>query len=612
MQTPDIILGILSKNSQDDKYVFKDLYRYLYNKDFYIKAYAKINSNPGNMTPGTDNETIDGFSTEKVDALIKEIKDLSYQPKPARRTYIDKKNGGKRPLGIPSFKDKLVQEVVRAILEAIYDSNFDENSHAFRPNLSCKTLLNKVKLECTGIKWWVEGDIKGFFDNIDHHTLINILRRKIKDERFINLIWKFIKAGYCEDWKFHNTYSGTPQGGIISPILSNIYLDQLDKFMKDKMENFEKGKSRKRNSKHRQLEYQISKRKKVLKGSEVSTETKQTLIKEIKELEKVMKLMPSKDVMDTSFKRLKYYRYADDFIVGIIGSKEDAVKIKEEIKVFLNQELKLELSEEKTLITHWKDKFKFLGYEIYISQRRTPKKSESGKWTEATRGKCQLSLPFEAMREFLLNKDALVIEQDGKWRSERRKRLLTLSPLEIITTYNAEIRGLYNYYNLANNVYKLSGLHNIMLYSFLKTLANKHKCKSVSKLLSEYKTKYKNEGKIGVWHETKKGKKFRAFVPDKFNRLQDIRNDENDHPESIDELPTIQQYRGTTDLEKRLSASKCEWCSVTQGPMEVHHIRKMKELKGKAKWEIEMLGRKRKTMVLCRSCHKKLHRGELH
>ncbi|RKJ19777.1 group II intron reverse transcriptase/maturase, partial [Butyricicoccus sp. 1XD8-22] len=222
-----------SLEEKDAKYEFHRLYRNLYNVEFYLIAYNNIYAKEGNMTKGNDDLTIDGMSIERINNIIERIKDLSYTPNPARRVYIPKKNGKKRPLGIPSIDDKLVQEVLRMILESIYDKNFSDKSHGFRPNRSCHTALEQFQKLATGAKWWIEGDIEGFFDNIDHQTLIGILRRRIKDERFIQLIQKFLKAGYMEEWTFHKTISGTPQGGIISPILANIYLNELDEFVEE-------------------------------------------------------------------------------------------------------------------------------------------------------------------------------------------------------------------------------------------------------------------------------------------------------------------------------------------------------------------------------------------
>ena len=195
------------------------------------------------MTPGVDGNSLDGMSSVRIQRIIESLKDHSYMPNPARRTYINKKNSTKkRPLGIPSADDKLVQEVVRLLLESIYEPAFSLNSHGFRPKRSCHTALLQIQRTFKGVKWFVEGDIKACFDSFDHHILVNLLRKRIKDEAFINLIWKFLKAGYMEQWEYHKTYSGTPQGSGMSPILANIYMSELDAFIDKYKQGFDRGK----------------------------------------------------------------------------------------------------------------------------------------------------------------------------------------------------------------------------------------------------------------------------------------------------------------------------------------------------------------------------------
>jgi len=201
-----------SKNNKDE--VFTRLYRYMLRPDLYYLAYKELYSNNGAATKGVNSDTADGFSEKKIQAIIQSLADETYTPKPVRRTYIKKSNGKLRPLGIPTFTDKLVQQVLRMILEAVYEPIFLNCSHGFRPKRGCHTALKSVKLEFTGIRWFVEGDIKGCFDNIDHQVLVGIINNKIKDARLIKLIWKMLKAGYCEDWKYFGTHSGTPQGGL--------------------------------------------------------------------------------------------------------------------------------------------------------------------------------------------------------------------------------------------------------------------------------------------------------------------------------------------------------------------------------------------------------------
>ena len=228
MRSPEYVLNSLTEHSENLNYKFERLYRIFFNEEMYYVAYQRIYAKPGNMTAGADGKTIDQMSLNRIEQLITSLKDESYQPQPSKRVYIPKKNGKMRPLGIPSIDDKLVQEAMRMILEAIYDNSFEDTSHGFRPGKSCHTALRQIQNRFTRCKWFVEGDIKGFFDNIDHNVMIEILRKRIKDEKFLRLIRKFLNAGYMEDNAFHNTYSGAVQGGIISPILANIYLDQFD------------------------------------------------------------------------------------------------------------------------------------------------------------------------------------------------------------------------------------------------------------------------------------------------------------------------------------------------------------------------------------------------
>jgi group II intron reverse transcriptase/maturase len=315
MQMAKVILGILETTSREKKgFKFDRIYRNFFNPDFYLTAYGNIHAKEGNMTEGTDGTTVDGFSMDKINKVIATLKSETYYFKPARRTYIPKKKGGKRPLGIPSFMDKVVQENARAILQAIYEPSFSKNSHGFRPDKSCHTALKQIKREWTGVKWVIEGDIKGFFDNIDHVRMLQILSEKIEDGRFIELIRRMLTAGYMENWNFHNTYSGTPQGGIVSPILGNIYLDKLDKFIEGVIiPKYETRKAKRRNNpKYEAVNYVLRKKSENIKGSGIPDELRSQWIKEYKNLKLSRRSIKTLDPMDSEFIRIKYVRYADD------------------------------------------------------------------------------------------------------------------------------------------------------------------------------------------------------------------------------------------------------------------------------------------------------------
>lgn len=603
MRDPNSVLNSLA--DKDKGYEYRRLYRNLYNEDFYTIAYSRIYHKEGNMTAGSDGQTIDGMSLERIRELISKLKDHSYQPQPARRTYIPKRNGDLRPLGIPSMNDKLVQEVARSILEATYDKDFSDRSHGFRPNRSCHTALLEARTLFRGSRWWVEGDIKGFFDNIDHHVLVDILRRKIKDENFISLIWKFLKAGYLEDWQYHNTFSGTPQGGIISPILANIYLNELDSYMETYKENFDKGTQRKVNKDYlNAMQRQNRARKKYkAKWDSMSEQEKKDAICHLRSLYKEIKNMECTDHMDESFRRLQYVRYADDFLIGVIGSKEDATRIKTDLTDFLRDKLKLELSQEKTLITNAKDSARFLGYDIHI--RHNPqgvKARDNGTKAKMFTNTVILKMPKEKWYKKLFDLKAVKLGGDNiALRPIHRGRLVRLDDLEILQTYNAEIRGFYNYYRLAENVSTLNDFRHLMYTSMLKTYANKYKTKT-----SQIIKKFSLDGRFAIQFSRKGKNEWRFFFDQSLSRDLTVSGTK------VDELPNTNVYAGKTSLIDRLKAEKCEWCNKDNVPLEIHHVRKLKDLKkSKKAWKKLMVQRNRKTMALCQQCHIDLHAGKL-
>ncbi len=362
MQPTTEILDRIMRNSRNNREeIFTRLYRYMLRPDLYYLAYNKLYRNKGAATKGVDDGTADGFSEEKINRIIQSLADETYMPKPVRREYIPKKRSStkKRPLGLPSFTDKLIQEVLRMILEAIYEPTFSDFSHGFRPHRDCHTALKSLKKEFTGVSWFIEGDIKGCFDNIDHHVLVGVISSKIKDARLIKLIWKFLKAGYMEDWKYHSTYSGCPQGGIISPLLSNIYLNELDKFADKIAKEFYKPRDRVRTPEYAKIQCKKDYAQKLLKTA--TGQKKVELLKRVKFLKSELRKVPCSSKTD---KVMKYIRYADDFIIGVKGDKADCEHIKRQFSDFISEHLKMELSEEKTLITHSNQYARFLGYDV--------------------------------------------------------------------------------------------------------------------------------------------------------------------------------------------------------------------------------------------------------
>lgn len=601
MRSPERVLNSLNEHSKDSSYKFERLYRILFNEELFYVAYQKIASNGGSTTKGSDGRSIDGMSLARIETLIASLKDESYQPHPSRRVHIPKKNGKTRPLGIPAFEDKLVQEVVRMILEAIYEGHFETTSHGFRPKRSCHTALLHIQKTFNGAKWFIEGDIKGFFDNIDHDVLVGILRERISDDRFIRLIRKFLKAGYVEDWTFHNTYSGTPQGGIVSPILANIYLDKLDKYVKEYIQHFDKGTKRRPGKESNNLANErkrtVRKLKKVKDGTE-----KAALVARLKAIEQERAAFPSGDEMDGSYRRLKYIRYADDFILGVIGSKEDALRIKEDIKSFLSESLALELSEEKTLITHTGKSAKFLGYEITVTRNNHQRRDVQGRLRRTYGKRVRLNVSMATLRDKLLEYGAMEIKlRNGKeiWKPKCRSGLIFNDDLEILDRYNRETVGFCNYYLIANNCVVLHNFRYIMEYSMYKTFAGKYRS-TVRKINKKYRlnklftVKYEQKGVI----------KSRTFYKTSFKRRTTAFNGSCDiEPYSIADV-------SRTNLTDRLKAEKCELCGAT-GKLIMHHVRNLKDLKEKESWKRLMSARKRKTIALCPSCHRLRHLGKV-
>lgn len=602
MRNSTNVLNSLYKHCKDLDYKYERLYRILYNKDMYAVAYQRIAPKQGNMTAGTDGKTIDGMSIERIDRLIESLKDESYQPKPSRREYIPKKNGKMRPLGIPSIEDKLLQEVVRMILEAIYEGQFSDCSHGFRPQRSCHTAMEQISKSFCGAKWYIEGDIKGFFDNINHDVMIKILEKRIGDCRFIRLIRKFLNAGYIEDWQYFKSYDGTPQGGIISPILANIYLDQLDKYMEEYTSKFDKGVRKEVSKLYRHYQRKKGRAKVALKKAKTAEERNEAL-RLVKMYDSLMMVTPAKNEGDTNYKRLKYVRYADDFLCGVIGSREDAIKIKADIKEYLESKLRLELSEEKTLVTYSNNPAKFLGFEIRNRKCAETRRDTLGRKKRSRNKTVEIRIPKDTVKKKLLDYDVVEIKKhNGKeiWKPKARPELNFNDDLEILQRYNSEIRGFYNYFGIGVNCAKqMNNFEYIMEYSMYKTFAAKYRSK-VTKICR----KYKKDGIFTVSYQGKKGNTIEAkFYNGGFKRLKPSKDSR------ISTLPNFIMHTSTTSLMDRLKAQKCELCGATDR-LEMHHVRKLKGLKGKEPWERMMIARRRKTIALCSSCHKKVHNGK--
>lgn len=557
------------------------------------------------MTKGIDGQTLDGMGMERINRIIQSLRNHSYHPNPVRREYIPKANGKLRPLGIPSADDKLVQEVVRLILGSIYEPTFSNSSHGFRPNRSCHTALDQIHRTYTGVKWFVEGDIKGCFDNIDQHVLVGILRRKIRDEHFIALIWKFLRAGYLDKWKYNETYSGAAQGSIISPILANIYMHELDVYMEEYKSRFDRGQKRADNAEYsrRKARWYETKKSMEKKWDKLSMQERDEIMKKLEEKRKAWASLPSMKPMDENYRRITYCRYADDFLIGVIGSKKDAEKIKKDIKDFLSERLKLELSLEKTLVTHAAKKARFLSYDITVTKPTSEFVKRNGARYRRNSGVIRLYVPKKKWINNLISKDVLWIQKDEKgaerWMPVARSSFVNRAPVEIVGTYNAEIRGLYNYYALASNVSVLSKYRYVMEYSMYKTFACKYRCTMV-----KAKLRFTRNGVFSIPYVTPTGtEKQIVFYQGSFCKRQLSRDTK------VDNMPkpvSIYNFK-PNELIVRVLKGKCELCGNRDELPKVYQVKKLNELCEDKEWEALMIKKRRKTLVVCRDCYERIH-----
>lgn len=589
MREAETILAVIRERGRREL-PLERAYRLLFNRDLYLAAYGKIYRNDGALTPGSTAETVDGMSQAKIDAIIEALRFERYRWTPVRRTYIPKPNGKKRPLGIPTWSDKLLQEVIRLILDAYYEPQFSDHSHGFRPIRGCHSALREIKETWLGTVWFIEGDISGCFDNIDHGVLVSILAEKIHDGRFLRLIANLLGAGYLENWKYGATLSGTPQGGIVSPVLANIYLDRLDQYVEQTLlPANNRGARRKQN-----LLYTRTAQK-----SRYLAKTGRHA--EAKALRREVQAMPSIDPVDPDYRRLRYVRYADDFLLGFTGPKAEAEEIKHRLREFLRDQLKLELSETKTLITHARtDAARFLGYEIAVLHANE-QRDERGKRT--INGQIGLKVPSDVIK-------AKCQAHLRRGKPIHRPECLHDSAFSIVETYQTAYRGLVQYYQLAFNLHRLDRLRWVMEQSLTKTLAAKWRTtvqQVFDRLQTTIATPNGTRKVLQVVVERGDGK--RPLVAQWGGISLRHRTD------AVLDDQTSPVWNRRTELLERLLANECELCG-SRVRVQVHHIRRLADLRRKDRaekpeWVKVMIARQRKTLVVCHTCHQAIHAGRL-
>jgi group II intron reverse transcriptase/maturase len=587
MQSAETVLDVLRERGRRGLSL-DELYRQLFNPQLYLLAYGRIYSNKGAMTPGSGAETADGMTLGKIERVIDALRHERYRFKPVRRHYIPKKDGKQRPLGLPSWSDKLLGEAIRLLLEAYYEPQFSEHSHGYRPGRGCHTALSEVAVNWTGTTWFIEGDISRCFDELDHSVTLQTLGEKIHDNRFLRLVGQMLQAGYLEDWVWGATLSGAPQGGVLSPCLSNIYLDRLDKFVETALlPGYSRGVRRSPNPEYRRIKNGVYRARK--RGDHATVRT----------LRKQQRRLPTLDPQDPEYRRLRYVRYADDILLGFTGPKTEAEEIKRRLAQFLQEDLKLELSETKTLITHARSSAaRFLGYEITV--RHDDQKITAGR--RSVNGGIWLRVPADVIK-------AKCARYMQRGKPMHRPELMNEQDSAIISRYGSEYRGIVQYYLLAGDVYRLNRLHWMMLTSLLKTLAGKHGS-TVTKMARKYRatieTPHGLRKCLQVSNERGEGRKPLVAT---FGGIP-LRRQKN--AVLIDREPVLGTARHK-EVVRRLLAGRCELCGQAD-EVQIHQIRRLADLNKPGQphpeWMQIMARRRRKTLVACASCHASIHPGK--
>jgi len=583
MQDAETVLAVLRERGRKGL-PCNELYRQMFNKSLYLLAYGNIYSNQGAMTPGASCETADGMSEAKIEEITGQMRSERYRFAPVRRVYIPKKNGKLRPLGLPSWSDKLVGEVVRLLLEAYYEPQFSDRSHGFRKGRGCHTALREVQNTWTGTVWFIEGDISDCFGKIDHEILLKILAEKIHDNRFLRLIRNMLKAGYVEDWQYHDTLSGTPQGGVVSPLLSNIYLDKLDKYAeRELIPQHTRGTRRKNNPQYREL---AARRRAARPDGDRA---------QARELGKQMRALPYGDPMDPGYRRLFYARYADDHLLGFIGPKAEAEEIKTKLAEFLRATLALELNAAKTLVTHARTgAARFLGYQIIVQHSST--RITNGR--RSVNGRIALRVP----RDVVTAQCARYRRRGKPWH---RSILQNLPDYDIVQTYGAEYRGVANYYLLAQDVWRLNRLRWNAETSMLKTLSAKHKS-TVTKMAARYKAKVITDDGPRTCFEARRRREGKPDLVARFGGIP-LKRDRRAVIRDPAPVPAATPHR---ELIHRLRKRWCELCEHG-ATVAVHHVARLASLgkpgPGQPAWAALMARMRRKTLVVCAACHEYIH-----
>ena len=589
-----VVRELGQKNSN---WIHKDLFRILKKDDIWFAAYENIKGNKGALTPGITKETLDGTSIGTLRNLKEKVLEESYSFKPVKQTWIPKANGKLRPLGLPTPDDKIVQEVIRMVLEAVYEPIFDNRSFGFRSGKGVHDALKHVEERFRWVDWVIKGDIQNAYPTIDHKILRKLLGKRIEDSRFLNLINKSLKCGIYTNPETLYSKIGVPQGSIVSPILANIYFHELDTWIIQKEKEYFSEKSTKKNSKYRQLEYQISKISKQMDELELNSKERKDLRRQIKSLIQTRNETPS--LADPGTK-IEFVRYADDWMIGVKGPYSLAKQIKKEVTQLFEEELKQTLDPKKTQIINLRSgKVNFLGYNIFLprNMKLVKYKVAGGKQT-VRRQTAMLRFHVPVIHILQrLNERGYITYKNNKWRPTSKSGYTPLEDEVIVRHFASVWLGLLNFYSGATNWSHLQYIHYLLHMSCAMTLAHRHRSTS-SKI-------FKKHGKnLDILDKTIDPPKKLAYFPYKKSwKVADRKW-----------LVTKEFRDPFTIYANRVSRSSlnkpCSICK-TMAKVEMHHVKHVRKNGKRYKgFHSDMAILNRKQVPLCRDCHMAVHRGD--
>lgn len=589
-------LGVIRELSRNPKWTHKELFRLLRKEDIWIAAYENIKGNRGALTAGVTRDTLDGTGLARLRKVQLIVLEEQYQFQPVKQTWIPKSDGRERPLGIPTPNDKLVQEVIRMILEAIYEPTFDYRSFGFRNGKGVHDALEYVEKQFRWVDWVITGDIKNAYPTIDHNKLCDILSLRIKDERFMNLIRKSLKCGVYD---FPNTlYSkiGVPQGSIVSPILANIYFNELDEWVTKKSKDIYIEKSSKRHPEYKRLEHQIRKMSKLIDKAERNSKQRDKLVRELKSLIQKRNNVPS--LLNRGIE-IRYVRYADDWIIGLKGPRKLAEQIKDEVGIFLDEHLRLELDPNKTKVINIRSgKFLFLGYDIFLPRNMKLVKYKKGNSKQTIRRstpKLRFNLPIEKVTK-RLHERGYITYINNKIRPTSKSSYTTLEDSVIVKHFKSVWLGLLNFYSGSSNRSHLQYIHYLLHMSCAMTLAHRHRSSS-NKIFKKHKKR------LEIMDKTGDNEKVIAYFP--YHTSWKVSDRKWQKATSFKDPFTIYANRvSRTRLNK-----PCCICQA-EDKIEMHHVKHVRKQGYRYKgFHYEMALLNRKQVPLCKQCHIRVHMG---